>query len=432
MNLVFAILIFSIIIFIHELGHFLIAKANGIKVLEFSLGMGPRLFSFVSRETRYSLKILPIGGSCMMLGEDGPESNQEEGSYASKSVYARFSTIFAGPFFNFIYAFFLSIILIGINGYDIPVVSQVLQNGTADIAGLKDGDIIIAYNGSKITFYRDLSFINYLNPLHTTNKVELYVIRNNKKLNFTLIPEKDTRYLLGFDYTQNNSNLIEITNIIENSPLKKTNIQVGDIITSINNVQLTSIDDLTRYLKQHPLQGDNISLTYNHNNKSKKVLVKPKLFQYYSYGFSYNADIIEAKGINTLKYSFYEVSYWIKMGLKSITYLIRGKVGVDQMTGPVGIVKNIGEAVNDNADSGIGAVTSILLSWSILLSSNLGLMNLLPLPALDGGRLMFILIEAIRSKRINPEKEAYIHATGFILLMLLMIFVFFNDIKALF
>ena len=429
MKIIYAILVFSLMILIHELGHFLIAKKNGIKVIEFSLGMGPRLFSFMRKDTRYSLKLFPIGGSCMMLGEDDPERIHEEGSFDSKNVWARFSMIFAGPLFNFIYAFILSIIFISINGYDVPVISSLDDNGVAYKAGIREGDRIIKYNGNNIRFYRDLSFTNYIKPIINTEHMNVSVNRKGELLHFNLYPEKDTRYLLGFDYVEN-GNSIEVTRVVENSPLKNSGIEAGDIITSINNVKVVSSKEFIDYLNKYPLSDDYITLIFSHKSTLKTIKVKPKIFELYDYGFDYSADFLQAKGTDIIKYSYYEISYWVKTGLKSLGYLFSGKVGMDQMSGPVGIVNNIGKNIDETSAYGPKALISTLITWSILLSSNLGIMNLLPLPALDGGRLVFIIIEALRGKSINREKEAYIHFIGFILLMILMIFVFINDIRS--
>lgn len=429
MKIFYAIIVFSLIILIHELGHFLIAKKNGIKVIEFSLGMGPRIISFMRKDTRYSLKLLPIGGSCMMQGEDGSDHMYEEGSFASKGVWSRFSTIFAGPLFNFIYAFFLSLIFIGINGYDIPVISSLDDNGVAYNVGIREGDVIIKYNGDNIRFYRDLSLVNYMEPMINTDKINISVNRNGQILHYKLYPEKDIRYLIGFNYA-GDSNPIKVTSIIKNSPLENSGIKVGDIITSINNVKIVSSKDLMNYLKKYPLSDEDITLTFSHKGKLKTITTKPTIFELNDYGFDYGADFLQAKGINIIKYSYYETSYWIKTGLKSLGYLVSGKVGADQMSGPVGIVNNIGKNVEESSVYGTKALISTLITWSILLSANLGIMNLLPLPALDGGRLVFIVVEAVRGKPINREKEGYLHLIGFMLLMILMIFVFINDIKS--
>lgn len=146
MNIIIALIIFSIIILFHELGHFLLAKKNGIKVNEFCLGLGPTLVGFTKGETKYSLKLLPFGGACMMEGEDG--ESQEEGSFNSKSVWARISVVAAGPVFNFIMAWIFALIIMASVGYDSPVLSSVREGFPAEEAGLSEGDEIISMNGS--------------------------------------------------------------------------------------------------------------------------------------------------------------------------------------------------------------------------------------------------------------------------------------------
>ena len=148
MKILVALLVFSFIIIIHELGHFLLAKKNGITVIEFSLGMGPRLLSYRHGEgTRYSLKLLPLGGSCLMMGEDGEDEG--EGSFGSKSVWARIAVIAAGPLFNFLLAFVLAIFIIGNIGYDVPVLLGVSEGSPAQEAGLQAGDRILKMNGKR-------------------------------------------------------------------------------------------------------------------------------------------------------------------------------------------------------------------------------------------------------------------------------------------
>ncbi len=154
MKILIALLVFSVIIIIHELGHFLFAKLNGITVVEFSLGMGTRLLSHEWGGTRYSLKLLPFGGSCMMLGED--EDEDGEGTFGSKSVWARISVIAAGPVFNFLLAFVLSLFIIGNIGYDVPILVGVSEGMPAQEAGLQAGDRITKMNGRSIHVYREV------------------------------------------------------------------------------------------------------------------------------------------------------------------------------------------------------------------------------------------------------------------------------------
>ena len=343
MSIILALIIFSLIILIHELGHFLLAKRGGVTVEEFSLGMGPRLISTVKGGTRYSLKLLPFGGSCMMLGED--EATTEEGSFASKSVWTRISVIAAGPIFNFILAFVLSVIIIGSIGVDKPVILAVSEGFPAAEAGIQKGDTILKMNGTKIRLSREV----------------------------------------------------------------------------------------TNYVTFH--QGEDVTFVYEHEGEERTVTLSLEQNEggRYIFGLSTVSSYREKVGAwETLKYSAYEVKYWIQTTISSLKMLFTGQVGINDMSGPVGVVTIIGDTYKESAADGGFYIWLNMLNISILLTANLGVMNLLPLPALDGGRLVFLIIEAIRRKRIDPEKEGMVHFVGLMLLMVLMIVVMFNDIRKLF
>ena len=179
MKILIAVIIFSAIIIIHELGHFLLAKKNGIVVTEFSLGMGPRLFSTQKGETRYSIKLFPIGGSCAMLGEDTGE-DELPGTFNVSPVWGRISVVAAGPVFNFILAFLLSVIITAFVGYDPAEIMEVENNSPAAQAGLQKGDIITEYNGYHIDVARDLYVYSFLNELQE-KPLTLKVKRNGEE-----------------------------------------------------------------------------------------------------------------------------------------------------------------------------------------------------------------------------------------------------------
>ena len=335
---------FSIIILFHELGHFLLAKKNGIRVNEFSLGLGPTLVGITRGETKYSLKLLPFGGACMMEGEDGDSS--DEGAFNNKSVWARISVVAAGPIFNFIMAWVFALVIMICVGYDKPVLEEVIEGYPAQEAGMQAGDEIISINGKKIHFYREISMYSFF---HSGETVDVVYERDGEKYEVTLAP--------------------------------KLNEESGS----------------------------------------------------YMYGFVGNAGRERGTVGETITHSFYEVKYWVNYTVDSLNYLISGKASVNELSGPVGIVKNIGDVYDESKEAG-GAYMAFLsmLNMCIFISANLGVMNLLPIPALDGGRLVFLIIEAIRGKRIDPDKEGMVHFVGLMALMALMVFVMFNDIRNIF
>lgn len=342
MSIVVAILIFSIIVLFHELGHFLLAKANGIRVNEFCLGLGPTIVGFTKGETKYSLKLLPFGGACMMEGED--EESTDGRAFNNKSVWARISVVAAGPVFNFIMAFVLSVIVIALSGYDRPIVSAVSEGYAAEAAGIEAGDEIIKLGNKRIHLFKEIVFYTYT---HSGEEIEVVYERDGERYTTTIVPtydEENGRYLIG----------------IQSSGYERGNV------------------------------------------------------------------------FEVLLHSWYEMCYYVETTLESLGMLISGGVGINDLSGPVGIVSTIGDTYEESAKISGLAVFLNMSVMCVLLSANLGVMNLLPLPALDGGRLVFLIIEAIRGKRLNPNKEGIVHFIGLLLLLGLMVFVMFNDVRKLF
>lgn len=343
-SFIIAFLIFSVIVIFHELGHFLLAKANGIRVNEFCLGLGPTIFGVQKGETKYSIKLFPFGGACMMEGED--EESEDDRAFGKKSVWARMSVVFAGPFFNFIMAFVFAFIILCCEGYDRPVLSGVIDGFVADEAEMQAGDEIVKINNMSIHFYREISAYSLF---HAGETAEITYLRDGEKQTTTLKPKYD--------------------------------------------------EESGRYL----------------------------------YGFTYSAAREKCSVWESFKHSFYEIRYWIYTTLSSLKMLVTGNASFNDMSGPVGIVKNIGDTYTESVTTdGYYYAMLNMLNWAILLSANLGVMNLLPFPALDGGRLVFLIVEAIRGKRLDPNKEGVVNLIGLGLLFLLMFVVMFNDIRKLF
>lgn len=426
MKIIIALLVFSVIILFHELGHFLLAKRNNIAVTEFSLGMGPRLLSTEKGGTRYSLKLFPIGGSCMMVGED--DDDNTEGSFNNASVWTRISVVAAGPIFNFILAFVFAMIITSVVGYDPAKVLQVTEGSPAAEAGLQEGDVITEFQSRHISIGRDLDSYMNLHGLQD-EEISLTYKRDGKKYDITYTADSEKRYMLGFYYMTEGEP--QITQVMIGSSMAEAGVMPGDIIREINGVAVADAKELQEYLSGHPLDGSEVTLGMERDGKVETIVATPQMTKTVDSGFVYNIYREKTNFLGVMKYSAVEVRYWISSTIESLMMFVKGQFSVNDLSGPVGIIDVIGDSYEEAKEEGAVMVWMQMLYWAILLSANLGVMNLLPIPALDGGRLVFLLIEAVRKKRLNPNVEGMIHFAGFMLLMLLMVFVMFNDFRRL-
>lgn len=423
MSIVIAILVFSFLIVSHELGHFLFAKKCGIGVIEFSVGMGPRLLSTVRGETRYSLKAIPFGGSCMMVGEDSDDD--AENAFNNKPVWARILVVFGGPMFNLICAFLLSLIVIGSVGVNPAKVYRVYDGYGAANAGIREGDEIRSINGTRIHIGRDVELYLLQHPLDGSDVTVVYR-REGQDQTVTYDPHYDT-YRLGISYYADENRPV-LSEAGAGTPAAEAGLAEGDVILSINGTEIATGAEIQQYFAEHPTDGSPVKIVFEREGETQETEVIPAYYESDILGFeaSYYR---EKKGFGSVIVGgWQELTYWMRYTLMSLKMLVTGSVSVREMSGPVGIVSAISDTVETTKSDGIFIVILNLLNMAILLSVNLGVMNLLPIPALDGGRLIFLFIEAIRGKPLPPEKEGMVHMAGFALLMLLMVVVLFNDV----
>ena len=282
MIIIVAILIFSLIIIFHELGHFLLAKANHITVTEFAVGMGPILSKTTRGETTYALKLLPFGGSCSMLGEDEEETG--EGSFNSKSVWARMSVIAAGPLFNLLLAFLLSIIVISYAGSGPARVIEVAEGSPEAAAGLEAGDVITSYNGRHISLGKELNTTVSMHGI-PTDQIRLTVKRDGETKEIVYAPTVTESYRLGFSYDDDEDGAL-IVSVEKGLPMEEAGVQAGDVVTGIDGTSIGSSQDLMDYLADHPLTGESVTLTYRHNGSERQAVMVPEISSYASLNFS--------------------------------------------------------------------------------------------------------------------------------------------------
>ena len=403
LSLIISIIALGLIVTFHEFGHFIVARAFKVGVVEFSLGMGPRIASLVKGGTRYSIRAVPFGGSCLMLGEEMDESEAADAGgsginygavtngtlnksdiyvsdenilvdgrlygkdeqFVSKKAWQRFLIIAAGPVFNFILAFVFALIITLNYGYDRPVVMSAEPGMPAAEAGLSEGDTI---TGFRMMDEPGVSDTGRYFSVDTSRDIQLFMIVNERAI------------------------------------ADGQDIAVRFKDASDGNTEKTSV------------------MKAQYDEASGRYVI----------GISYNAGYGKAETIGEVLYfSLYDVRYCIRASVLSIKMIAEGSVNRADVMGPVRMVATMDETVE--TASGYGVVTAVmtLLNIMVLISGSLGAMNLLPLPALDGGRLVFIAIEIILRKPVPKNVEAMIHMAGMLLLLLLMVFILFNDVSLL-
>ncbi len=429
MRIIIALLILGLVILFHELGHFLLAKANHVTVLEFAIGMGPKLFSFKKGETVYALRALPFGGSCSMLGEVGEEDKDLKGSFQKAALWRRALIVAAGPCFNFIMALICSMILVGAAGADPAIVVEVPENSPAAEAGLAVGDRIVSYEGNGIANAGEL-YIDIILSDIPLDEINLTVERDGKRQKIAYAPQTETSYKLGFYYqdTTDGSGVL-ITRLVKGSALKETGLMTGDVIQSLNGTKIQNTEELAAYLEENPMDGSPIDVVYSRNGHeySADGLIPQQDTQAFL-DFSFNLAREKQNFAGWVKYSLGEVRYWIHVVIKSLASLFNGTFSINDMSGPVGIVGTIGDAYEEAKPMGVSAVILTLLNMITLLSANLGVMNLIPFPALDGGRLLLFLIEAVRRKPANAMLEGKINYVGLMVLLAFMVYISIHDV----
>ena len=344
MTILLFIVVFGVVVISHEFGHFLIARVNGIHVVEFMIGMGPKLISWGKKDTIYSIRLLPIGGACMFEGEDGLNEKEGDpadspGAFPNANVWARIATVAAGPFFNFILALLVAVIMVPMIQVHDTTVSQVVEGGAAWDAGLQEGDKILKVNGERIYLFSELYTFAQMNK---GNPVTMLLSRSGEKVETVLTPrysEEDGAYYFGI----------------------------------------------------------------------------------------VNANLVKVKGLQCFQYGWYEVRAGVKNTYKSLLMLVTGKLTRKDVAGPVGMAHMVGEIYEETKEDWRDVFVN-MLNLTMLISVSLGIMNILPFPALDGGRLVFLIAEVFRGKPVPPEKEGLVHFVGLVFFMILMVVVLFNDV----
>ena len=424
LTIIYFVFILGITVFIHEFGHFIFAKKSGVYVYEFSIGMGPKLFKFNRKndETDYCIRLFPIGGYVQMAGEEieVDEKVPVDKRLQTKKWYQRFLIMVAGVMMNFILAIVVLFIVALVNGVTLD--SRYIYG--SEINGLNDGDKIVSVNEKFTNNYDKLALeLTVAGSKDFTIKVENKDGSKDIKIHPIALNDKYLLYGNDYGFTLDNLTVTKSNN----------NLKSGSIIKKVNGIEVNSNHELLNVLDDISKENVNkksyhitLTLSDNDNISDVEITVKNKnndTLLGYEYGFGLNGKH-EHNIIVAFIYAFRKFFSLIEQMIFTIIYLFTGTLSIKMLSGPVGIFNVVGAA------SKSGFIT--ILSLLALISVNVGFINLLPIPAFDGGHVLFLIIEKIKGSPVSQKLENTIHTIFLVLLMILMVYITFNDVLKLF
>ena len=410
------IFLLGFLIFIHESGHFLVAKACKIKVKEFAIGFGPTIWRKQGKETKYALRLIPLGGFVNMLGEE--ERSEEEGSFSKTSIPKRIAVVLAGGLVNIVFGLLVYFILMASTGnYISTTIDTVVPNYAAEEIGINQNDQILEINGKKVRLRSDID-----ENLQNSNgePITLTIKRENEIKDILITPTVEETKTIGIYLgTEENDLSGEIKSIYQDSPAEKVGIVAGDKILSINGVDVEG-DPYKIVNLISESETNEILVKIERNNEIIEFNVMPQVQKTYKLGVTFK--LAENSFANNIYYGFWDTIDFSLSLLDNLKMMFTGNVSADQLMGPVGISEVVSKT------QGIVEFVYMLA----LISLSLGVTNLLPFPPLDGGKVVILLIEGIRRKPLKENVEIAIQMAGFFLLIGLSIFVTYNDILRIF
>lgn len=429
------VVVLGVLVFFHELGHYLVARRSGIVVEEFGMGYPPRLVKLFRYDgTDFTLNLLPFGGFARMKGEDA--SDMSPGSFNAASRRGRALTLLAGPLMNLLLAMVLFSFSFMVGGSEVLLAyPQVVAAPTAAASaiGLQAGDILVQAGD-------ETAYVNAIpgDPLATPWKasgsepIALTVIRDGETLSEENMAPEDVKTFLSSSDNYQPVLLTKIEGVAKNSPATQAGLQAGDIVYSVNDTVITLETPLSDVVRQ--VLGQEAIVSVLRGDQLLALPMTPRVNPPPGQGalgvqIGPMAAFATLPVLQSIWQGILSTGRYIMLVLELPARMIMGQMAPEaaQVSGPVGIAREVGNAVTSSIDYG---VFWPILRLSAVLSAALAITNLLPLPALDGGRLLFILIETIRGRRVNPEREGFVHMIGFMLLLSLLVFITVRDIAS--
>ena len=413
-NIIKVIFLLGFLIFIHEGGHFLVAKLCKVKVNEFAIGFGPTIWKSKKGDTKYALRLIPLGGFVSMEGED--EHSEEDGSFSKTSIPKRIGIVAAGGMINIIFGLIVYFTLSACMGnFTTTIVQDTIEGYSAEEVGILPGDRIIKINNKIVRNQVDLT-----NEVQQSRGEELKVtiIREGKKQEIHITPTEEESKNIGVYFDVNEEEPI-IISIYPGSTAEISGVKVKDKILKINDIDVS--EDVYKAIKQiNNSTEESLKLTLQRNDMVLDINMTPEII--YNYYLGVNLQKAEKNFINNMYYAFWNTVDFSFSIIENLQMLFTGKVSANQLIGPVGISSLVADT------KGVYEYVYILA----LISLSLGVTNLLPFPPLDGGKIVILLIQAVRKKQLNENVEFIIQSAGFFLLITISIFIAYNDILRIF
>lgn len=404
------IILLGTLIIIHEFGHFIVAKACGIKVLKFSIGFGPKLFKKQGKETEYSIRALPLGGFVQLEGED--EDSNDPRSFSNKPAWQRILVLLAGVTINIIFALFIYICInMSTNAYITAKIADIPQDSVMQTE-LSVGDEIYKINGERV--YNNYDVARIISKAEEDEFAFEVIGTDGEKRNILIPIPKETIGYMGVSFLND-----VVYSVQKDSAGEKAGIQVNDKIISINGEKNKAVEEYLAMIKANP--DKDLNIIVNRNDEEVSLMVTPQGIA--RRAFDVDFEIVKDLTVGqNLHYAINETKYYLRANLIGLGELFSGNTENVEVQGIVGISKQISSTER--------AVEFFYMMSAISLS--LGIMNLLPIPGLDGGKILFTLIEIVRRKPMSRELEGTLTLAGFGLLILLMIVVTVGDVASLF